>query len=228
HGLLLGQYLGDYDTNQKCVFSAQVGGTGTNEQNYFFGIAGDAISIWDTCTGDLSDRNNKVFNNYIGQCEALDTGIGLEACADGTPNQGIGRNGVYVRDTNGTQVGGPGAGEANFIARAANAGIHIVGSNSSGNRVRGNRIGVARQSDFSRPNGVGVLIAAGADNNVIGGTAVGEGNTISANTSRGVTVDGAGTSNNRISGNTIGLNTARTQSRPNGDGVGITGGADGT
>ncbi len=224
--LVLGQYFGFFDSNQKCVFSAQVGGTGTNEQNYFYNIAGEAISLWDTCTGDLSNRNNKIFNNYIGMCEALDTGSGLEACADGTPNQGIGRNGIYIRDTNGTQVGGPNVGEGNYIARSGIAGVNIVGSNSSGNTLRGNRIGVARQSDFSRPNGTGVYMGLGADNNVVGGTGAGESNTISSNTSRGVTIDGAGTSGNRVTGNTIGMNTAHTQTRPNGDGVGISGGAD--
>ncbi len=226
--LVLGQYFGTFDSNQKCVFSAQIGGTGPNEQNYFYNIAGDAISLWDTCTGDLSNRNNKIFNNYIGMCEALDTGIGLESCADGTPNQGIGRNGVYIRDANGTQVGGPNVGEGNYIARSVTAGVNITGSNSSGNMVRGNRIGVARQADFSRPNGTGVLIAGGADNNLVGGTGAGESNTISSNTSRAVTIDGIGTSGNRISGNTIGMNTARTQTRPNGEGVGISNSADTT
>lgn len=225
--LILGQIAGDFDSNQKCVYSAQIGGSGNGQQNYFFDIAGHAISVWDTCTGDLGNRNNKLFNNYIGQCEALDTGPGLEACADGTPNQGIGGDGISIVDTNGTQVGGPGPGEANYIARAA-VGIDIRGSNASGNTLRGNRIGVTRQGDFSRPNGTGVRISTGADNNLVGGTGAGEGNTISSNASRGVTIDGAGTSNNRVSGNVIGLTTARTQMRPNGDGIGITGGADGT
>lgn len=224
--LILGEHSGAFATNNKCVFSAQVGGTGANQQNYFFDIAGNAISVWDTCNGDLSNRNNKIFNNYVGICEALDTGIGLEACADGTPNQGIGGNGVYIRETNGTQVGGAGAGEGNFIARSGVAGVQITGSYSSGNSVRGNKIGVARQGDFARPNSTGVLISAGADNNVVGGTNAGESNTISSNISRGVTIDGPGTSGNRISGNVIGLNTARTQLRPNGDGIGVNNAAD--
>lgn len=226
NGLMLGQLAGDYDTNQKCVFSAQVGGTGANQQNYFFDIAGNAITVWDTCNGDLSNRNNKIFNNYIGICEALDTGIGFEGCADGTPNQAIGGNGVYVRETNGTLIGGVNAGEGNFIARSATAGVQITGNNASGNSVRGNKIGVARQGDFTRPNSTGVLISAGADNNVVGGTNAGESNTISGNTSRGVTIDGPGTSGNRVSGNVIGLDTTRTQLRPNADGIGITNGAD--
>jgi parallel beta-helix repeat protein len=224
--LILGQHLGSFDSNSKCVFGAQIGGTGANQQNYFFGIAGNAISVWDTCNGDLNNRNNKIFNNYIGICEELDTGLGFEGCADGTPNQGIGGNGVYIRETNGTQVGGPGAGEGNFIARSGVAGVQITGNNASGNSVRGNKIGVSRQGDFSRPNGTGVLISAGADNNTVGGTNAGESNTISSNTSRGVTIDGAGTSGNHVSGNVIGLNTARTQLRPNGDGIGVTGAAD--
>ena len=224
--LILGQHAGAFDTNSKCVFSAQVGGTGANQQNYFFDIAGNAISVWDTCNGDLSNRNNKIFNNYIGICEALDTGIGFEGCLDGTPNQAIGGNGVYIRETNGTAVGGVNAGEGNYIARSGTAGVQITGANASGNSVRGNKIGAARQGDFSRPNSTGVLISAGADNNVVGGTNAGESNTISSNTSRGVTVDGAGTSGNRISGNVIGLNTARTQLRPNGDGIGVTNAAD--
>ena len=224
--LILGQLEGTSDENDKCVRGVQIGGTGSGQQNYFFDIAGHAISAWDTCTGDLSDRNNKLFNNYIGQCEALDTGPGLEACPDGTPNQGIGGSGIRIVDTNDTMVGGAGPGEANYIARAA-MGVDIYGNNAARNAVRGNRIGVSRQGDFARGNGTGVRISGGADNNIVGGTGAGEGNTISSNTSRGVTIDGAGTSGNRVSGNVIGLTTARTQLRPNGDGIGITGGADG-
>jgi len=224
--LILGQLEGTSDDNDKCVRGVQIGGTGDGEQNYFFDVAGHAISVWDTCTGDLTDRNNKLFNNYIGQCEALDTGPGLEACADGTPNQGIGGSGIRIIDTNDTHVGGAGAGEANYIARAA-TGVDIIGNNAVGNAVRGNRIGVSRQGDFARGNGTGVRISGGADDNIVGGTGAGEGNTISSNTLRGVTIDGTGTSGNRISGNVIGLTTARTQLRPNGDGIGITGGANG-
>ncbi len=225
-GINLGA-LGPGDFGNPCAFNAQIGGTGAGEQNYIYGISGDAIRISDYC-GDTSDRNNKVFNNYIGICEALDTGAGLEGCADGTPNQAIGGSGVHVESINGTRVGGAGTNEGNFIGRAAGAGVLISGSNASGNLVRGNRIGLSRQGEFARGNVTGVAVNAGADNNTIGGGGGGEGNTIGASVGSGVLIDGAGTSNNVVQGNVIGLNSTRTQARGNGgDGVAIINGPDG-
>jgi parallel beta-helix repeat protein len=222
YGVVLGEIIGPAISNQ-CVFNAQVGGSGNGEQNYFFDIAYTAISLWDTCSGDNSDRNNKIYNNYVGLCEELDTGVGLEGCLTGTPAQGIGQRGISIFDTPNTRIGGTGTNERNYIARSGVAGIQVGGTRSRDTRVISNWIGLSR-TGFGRGNAAGVVLAFGAFQNQIGGVGIGEGNVISSNTQHGVRIDGGDA--NVVSGNVIGLNTTRTQARGNGsDGVAINGAA---
>ncbi len=54
----------------------------------------------------------------------------------------------------------------------------------------------------------GVVISAGASENLIGSSDPGARNIISANTGNGVTITGAGTNLNRIAGNYIGVDIA--------------------
>ena len=79
--------------------------------------------------------------------------------------------------------------------------ISDVGTN--GNTVKGNYIGTNAAGTAAIPNNTGVVIAGGAQNNTIGGTAAGEGNLIAFNTGDGVHVDDSGTTGNTIRGNSI-------------------------
>lgn len=222
YGVALGEITGPAIEGD-CVFGAQVGGTGAGEQNYFYDIAYVAISLWDTCSGDNSDRNNKILNNYIGICEELDTGIGLDGCPAGTPNQAIGQFGVRISDTPNTRLGGAGANEGNYITRAAAAGVLLSGVRTRDTRIFGNQIGLSR-TGFGRGNGAGVWLLNGPYQNQVGGTGIGEGNVISSNSQHGVRIN-AGDANS-VAGNVIGLNPTRTQARGNGsDGVAINGGS---
>ncbi len=225
YGVVLGEYSGP-EAGGYCVFGAQIGGTGSGEQNYFYDIAYTAISIWDTCSGDSSDRNNKIFNNYIGMCEELDTGFGLDGCPNGTPNPGIGQRGIRILETPNTRIGGSGVNEGNFVARSAVAGIVLSGTRTRDTRVLGNVVGLSRTGLGGRGNGEGIQLTSGALQNQIGDVGVGAGNVISSNTLHGVVI-GVGDGNS-VSGNIIGLNAARTQLRGNGsDGVAVHVGATG-
>jgi hypothetical protein len=73
----------------------------------------------------------------------------------------------------------------------------------------------------------GIIVFAGADNNVIGGTASGAGNVISSNLGAGVRIGGTGTTGNKVQGNAIGLGFGRVGALPNTLGVWITNGASG-
>lgn len=221
-GLALGELVGPAFGNN-CVFNAQIGGTGVGEQNHFYGIGYHAIRIWDSCSGNGTDRNNKIYNNYIGICEELDTGPGLDGCPGGTPNQGIGQSGVFIHETPNTRLGGSGSNERNFITRSGAAGVYLSGTRNRDTRVLNNWIGLSR-TGFGRANSVGVLLTAGAFQNQIGSANNGEGNVISANTQHAVRIQ-AGDAN-VVSGNIIGLNSARTLALGNGqDGVAINAGA---
>jgi hypothetical protein len=95
--------------------------------------------------------------------------------------------------------------------------------NSSDNAIRGLQI-------VNFP-GYGILLDGGAQNNTIGGDStigtalLGQGNLISGNGGDAVLIEGSGTTNNTISGNTIGLNVTGTSAWSNlGDGVDINSG----
>ena len=115
------------------------------------------------------------------------------------------------------------------VSSNTNVGVTIAGSASANNEIQNNKIGTNTAGTLARPNqGGGVLIAAGTNNHVGGDTAINHGNLISGNyPGYGVRVTGAGTDDNQVRGNIIGLgsNGARLD---NANGVEITAGADGT
>lgn len=70
----------------------------------------------------------------------------------------------------------------------------------------GNRVGTNRAAGAALPNaGDGILLGAKAQQTQIGRANPGEGNIIAGNGSDGVAMDGAGTINNILSGNRIGM-----------------------
>lgn len=111
-----------------------------------------------------------------------------------------------------------------------------IGASALSNAVLGNHIGTDRPGVTSiRNGGHGVAIESGAGSNVIGGATptpgTGVGNVISGNSnagSNGVLITGAGTANNRVEGNLIGVAVDGGGALPNGaNGVLISSGASG-
>ena len=119
-------------------------------------------------------------------------------------------NGVLITNPAGqVTIGGSATGSRNLISgnslSAAGDGIEI--NNSSLNKVLGNWIGLSSSGTSALPNGgSGVLLTNGAKDNQIGGTTPGEANVISGNGTNGVTLTGAATKFNTVSGNSIGPN----------------------
>jgi titin len=121
-------------------------------------------------------------------------------------------------------IGGTTADERNVISGNA-WGVRISDSGTTGNTVIGNYIGTDGTGTIALGNNAGgVLITGGAQNNIIGGTTVGERNVISGN-GTGVSISDPGTSGNTVKGNYIGTNAAGTAALPNWDGVEIGSGA---
>lgn len=106
-----------------------------------------------------------------------------------------------------TWIGGPTITEWNIIAGNGGDGVLIEGEGTTDNYVHGNLIGLNLGDQAGLGNSDGVQISGGAQDNVIGGSAVYERNVISGNAESGVHLEGAGTTGNRVSGNYIGTDT---------------------
>jgi parallel beta-helix repeat protein len=124
-------------------------------------------------------------------------------------------------------IGGTTDGDRNVLSGNGQNGVWIGGPGSDQNIVIGNYIGTRTDGMGAVPNRQsGVSIPAGAQNNRIGGTGVGEGNLISGNADYGVYIADAGTRGNQVLGNLIGPNKLGTAIIGHGfDGVIVTSGA---
>lgn len=99
------------------------------------------------------------------------------------------------------------------------AAVCIVGEGADANIVENNRIGTNATGTAAVPNSNGVIIAGGADNNIV------RNNLISGNTVVGVAIDGASTTGNAVTGNLIGTDISGNTPLGNGGGVYLTAGA---
>ena len=134
--------------------------------------------------------------------------IGL--AADGTSLVGAQAVGLWIEGSRNNTIGGTDLRAANVISGNSNEGFDIGTAQSTGNTVAGNYIGTDRTGLLPRPNGIGVLLDGGANNNTIGGTTAGTRNIISGNSTFGVNITDAGTTGNTVVGNYIGTNAAGT------------------
>ena len=172
-----------------------IGGLTAAARNVISGNASRGVLIF-------SDTN-VVQGNYIGTnaggLSAVKNGFdGLTVAAPGSNNV----------------IGGSAAGAGNVISGNDVAGVTIESINASpnpatGNRVQGNLIGVAADGVTPLGNtagtqkGWGVAFFRNATDNIVGGAAAGEANTIANNAGAGIAVLDAGPVGNRISANSI-------------------------
>ena len=192
----------------------QIDGTTAAGRNVISGNTNDGIQI----DGSSGATGNVVKGNYIGVNAA-----GNAPLKNG--GQGVI---VYLGATNNT-IGGntpvwPGAG--NLISGNGNIGIAINNPGTTGNIVRGNRIGTDAAGTGAIGNvGRGISLDQSAATNTIGGPAAGDGNTIANNGSNGVWMGGNATVSNSILGNAIFASGPVASAVPgidlNGDGVDI-------
>ncbi len=90
---------------------------------------------------------------------------------------------------------------------------------------RGITLARTRPGQAHKPNSAGIVIYAGAHDNTIGGTGAGARNVISGNTFQAVYVGDAGTNNNLVQGNYIGVSRTEMSAVPNGSGIEIVSGS---
>lgn len=188
-----------------------------------------------------NSNDNTVIGNYIGTDVTGTASIGNMqsgiAITGGSQRNVIGEVGtihVIFQDLNSNGRWDPGEPyrweleyKGNVISGNIHNGVAIVHQGTDNNRVIGNYIGTDVNGTADLGNaGHGVVISDGAKSNVIGGNTTIEGNIISGNNTRGVNITGAGTNENKVSGNYIGTNASGNAALGNSRcGVGIASGA---
>ncbi|MCK4642480.1 S-layer family protein [bacterium] len=207
NNVIIGNYIGTNltgtgaigNTNQGIYINAgpqsnRIGGTTVGERNIISGNLGGIL-----ISGSGSD-NNIVMGNHIGTNAAGDAALGNT------------QNGVYILSgAKSNTIGGTDAGTRNIISGNDENGVIIDDSGTDNNVVLGNYIGTDVNGTAGLGNSfIGVYICSGAKSNIIGGTVDGARNIISGNNLYGVYIEGAGTSNNIITGNYIGTNASGT------------------
>jgi hypothetical protein len=187
----------------------QIGGLAAGDRNIVSGNMVDGIQVNGTGANNNSFRGNHI-------------GVDVSGTVDlGNAAQGIIINGGAANNT----VGGLVAAASNVISGNGNDGVAIADAGTTGNLVQGNRIGTNAAGTAAVPNLRGIEISNGATGNTVGGP-LGSQNLISGNTGQGVSINGAGTSNNVVSRALIGTNAAGNAPIPNGShGVEIVNGA---
>jgi hypothetical protein len=95
----------------------------------------------------------------------------------------------------------------------------IANAGTGGNVVQGNLVGIGVNGRAAVANTfAGIVVSDSAVNNLIGGTAPGDANFVSANLQYGVSLTDAGTSGNTVEGNFIGTDITGTNGLGNGTG----------
>lgn len=172
-----------------------IGGSTPEARNIISGNRVYGCIYYGNCT------QNNIVGNYIGTdvtgTAAIPNATGI--CVDGSSNHNIMEN--------------------NVLSGNRSYGLFIVTRGTDGNIFRGNKVGTDATGIAALPNDVGLMLAADAKDNVIGGDAPEDRNLFSGNLYAGIEVTDAGTENNRIVGNFIGVDATGNQPLPNGNGI---------
>lgn len=194
-GLQIVNFTGDGISLKEGAAGNMIGGdrsvgSGPHGQgNRIAGVGASGISLWEDGTD-----GNFILGNWIGLSE------------DGATADGSRTDGIFVCcGATQTTIGGVSPGFGNVISGNRQHGVSVGswGGEVSHTRIQGNYIGTGGTGAGFLPNHQsGISIGAESHDNIIGGSAPGAGNLITASSNEGIRVDG---DNNRILGNRIGL-----------------------
>lgn len=173
----------------------RIGGTTANERNIISGNRVYGCIYYGNCS------QNNICGNYIGTDAtgeyAIPNATGI--CVDGSSNHNIMEN--------------------NLLSGNRSYGLFIVTRGTDNNIFRGNLVGTNADGTRAIPNDVGLMLAANAQYNIIGGDNENDRNLFSGNTYAGIEVTDNGTYYNQITGNYIGVDISGNQRLANGNGI---------
>lgn len=171
-----------------------IGGTNSGEGNVISGNGKAGISL-------TSASNNIIAGNFIGTDVSGRVGLGNTFA------------GITLAAARSNNIGGATITARNVIAANLQDGIFLT-TNSSGNWIAGNFIGLSAAGTNALPNLYNGISLNAASSNTVGGSAIGQRNVISGNAYYGVELLG-GSSGNQICGNFIGIATNGTSALGN-------------
>lgn len=165
-------------------------------------IGGTTAGAGNLIAGNLDSEFASVGLGFPASTGNLVQGNFIGTDLTGTINLGVASISVYISEGSNNTIGGVAPTAANLISGGESSGVGIA--NGSGNFVLGNLIGTQEDGVTPLPNGShGVLIYAGAGDNVVGGRTTGAGNTIAFNDASGVDLRGDAGVGNEVVGNSI-------------------------
>jgi parallel beta-helix repeat protein len=181
------------------VSSNTVGGTAPGAGNVVAGNARNEISISGFYTIGNTVQGNLIGTNAAGTEALTSAGSGIQL-SSAARNNIIGGNTAAARNIISSNV---------FGSSGGGYGIELsVGA--SGNVIKGNYVGTDITGTMAFPNqSQGIVIVGGAHDNIIGGTASGEGNIVAFSGGQGIALSNSTpetTTGNSIRGNSIFLN----------------------
>ena len=212
-----GVFIGDPGSNANLVQGNFIGAdaTGTAPVPNGVGVEITAGARSNVVGGAVTAARNLISGNVYqgvtidgpGTMLNLVQGNDIGVDASGAAALANGSAGISVFDgAQSNTIGGSTAGVRNVISGNVYQAVTIDGASTSLNLVQGNFLGVDKNGASALPNGSsGIGIFGGAHHNTVGGSSAGARNVISGNAYQGLTLDGAGTSFNIVSGNYFGL-----------------------
>lgn len=196
--LVQGNYIGTDTTGTLAIPNA---GDGVTAQ----GAGGNTIGGTDVGAGNLLSGNSQggVGLKGTGSDNNLVQGNFIGTDVSGRLALGNTLSGITIAAGNSNLVGGTTTAARNIISANKLSGIYIT-TNSVGNLVQGNFIGVDATAAAALGNAInGISIDSASQNTVIGATDGGR-NVISGNTNYGIEIFGTAATGNLIQGNFIG------------------------
>jgi parallel beta-helix repeat protein len=200
HNVVIGNLIGLTPDGTKALPNSdqQIGHWGGHHNR----IGGPAAGDGNTIAGGPGGYNGI----YLARRETHDIlvqGNRIGTDASGLVALGVGGDGIGITEGayNNTLL--------NNVIAAGSHGISIRDSDTRGNRVAGNMIGLGADGRTLLGNrNRGVEIRNGSHDNLIGGSTPADRNLIAGNGGDGVSIEDSDTRNNTVAGNWIGLNTA--------------------
>jgi uncharacterized repeat protein (TIGR01451 family) len=190
------------------ISGTNITGAGTNGLRLW----GGSNTVRSLVIRSFTGNGIEIATNGYNLIEGCYIGTGLV----GTNDFGNTLAGIFITNSAFNVIGGTDVTNRNVISGNNQQGVHLGGTNSFGNQVLGNIIGLGVTGSNAVANSQNGVFISNGRSNVIGGTVAGARNIISGNTVSGVRIENGGAQANQILGNYIGLEITGTTNRANG------------